>query len=347
MSSQKISKRSIIGIIVGIIVLLGVGVGFWAYRLLYAPDFDIQKTTYVFVDDSKNFEDLCRQLVDSAHMKRTGDFKMVAQQLKYPENMKTGRYAVEPGMSHIELLKQLRRGQQTAVRITFNNIRFIDDLADRLDDQLMFSKEDILTYLRDPEYLKTIGFTPETVSAMFIPNTYEVYWNISPERFIQRMKKEYDTFWTDARKQKASQIGLTPIEVAILASIVEEETAVPDEYPVVAGLYINRLHKGMLLQADPTLKFAAGDFGLKRILNIHKEIDSSYNTYIYTGLPPGPLRMPSVRSMEAVLNYTNHNYIYMCAKEDFSGRHNFAVTLAEHNRNANKYRAELNRRGIR
>lgn len=347
MGLQKISRRSLIGILVGILLLISAGAAFWGYRFLYAPDFDIPQTVYVYVDTTKDFDDLCRQLTDSANCERIGTFKLLAEKLKYPENMKVGRYAVDPGMNHLDLVRRLRSGHQTPTRVTFNNIRFIDDLAERLDNQLMFSKDDILVYLKDPSYLKSLGFTPETISAMFIPNTYEVYWNISPERFMERMKKEYDAFWTDNRKQKAEQIGLTPVEVAILASIVEEETAVPDEYPVVAGLYINRLHKGIPLQADPTVKFAVGDFSLKRILYQHLEIDSPYNTYLHAGLPPGPLRMPSVKSMDAVLNYSRHNYIYMCAKEDFSGRHNFAVTLAEHNRNANRYRAELNRRGIR
>ena len=161
------------------------------------------------------------------------------------------------------------------------------------------------------------------------------------------MKREYKSFWTDARLEKAKAINLTPVEVSVLASIVEEETAATDEYPIVAGLYLNRLHRGIPLQADPTVKFAVGDFTLQRILFEHLEIDSPYNTYKYPGLPPGPLRIPTIKGMDSVLNYMKHNYLYMCAKEDFSGGHNFAATLTEHNRNANRYRAELNRRKIR
>lgn len=182
---------------------------------------------------------------------------------------------------------------------------------------------------------------------MFIPNTYEVYWNTSAKNFMNRMKKEYDRFWNDSRKAKAKEIGMSPVEVAILASIVEEETAAYDEYPVVAGLYINRLKRNIPLQADPTVKFAWGDFTLQRILFSHLEIDSPYNTYKHTGLPPGPLRIPSIKGLDAVLNYQKHSYLYMCAKEDLSGRHNFAKTLAEHSRNAKKYQAELNRRKIK
>ena len=267
--------------------------------------------------------------------------------LKYPANMRTGRYAVEPGMNNLTLLNDLRRGHQVATRITFNNIRFKKDLAERLSEQLMIGEDELFHLLTDSAYCDSLGFTTETINTLFIPNTYEVYWNISADKLMQRMKREYTNFWTDARLAKAKAIGLTPAEVSILASIVEEETAAVDEYPIVAGLYLNRLHRGIPLQADPTVKFAIGDFSLQRILFEHLEVDSPYNTYKHTGLPPGPLRIPTIKGLDAVLNYMQHNYLYMCAKEDFSGRHNFAATLAEHNRNANRYRAELNRRKIR
>ena len=267
--------------------------------------------------------------------------------LDYPENMRTGRYAVHPGMSNLALLNDLRRGHQVATQVTFNNIRLKEELAERIDRQLMLSKADLLYLLNDSVYCDSLGFTVETILTLFLPNTYEVYWNLSARRFMSRMKREYDAFWNAKRLEKARNAGLTPVEVSILASIVEEETAVPDEYPVVAGLYINRLRAGIPLQADPTVKFAVGDFSLRRILFEHLEVDSPYNTYKHTGLPPGPLRIPSIESLEGVLNYARHRYFYMCAKEDLSGRHNFAKTLAEHNRNAHRYQSELNRRKIR
>lgn len=198
--------------------------------------------------------------------------------------MKTGRYAVSPGMSNLELLNDLRRGHQVATRLTFNNIRFKDDLVERLDEQLMLDKDDLLVLLNDSAYCDSLGFTTETILSMFIPNTYEVYWNIPAEKLMQRMNREYKAFWTEARLEKAKAIDLTPAEVAILASIVEEETAAADEYPIVAGLYLNRLHRGIPLQADPTVKFAVGDFTLQRILFEHLEIDSPYNTYKYAGV---------------------------------------------------------------
>lgn len=326
------------------VVLAVVGVA--GYRLLWVPNFEVSHTVYVYVDEQKDFEALCRQLEDSAGCQSTGSFKRLAGWLNYPSHMHTGRYAVLPGMSNRALLDDLRRGHQVPVRLTFNNVRLKTDLAERLERQLMLSGDDLLRLLDDSAYCASLGFTPETILTLFIPNTYEVYWNLSAEKLMQRMKREYDAFWTPARLSKAKEIGLTPVEVAVLASIVEEETAAADEYPVVAGLYINRLRRGIPLQADPTVKFAVGDFTLRRILFEHLEVDSPYNTYKHAGLPPGPLRVPSTRSIDAVLNYMKHNYLYMCAKEDFSGRHNFARTLAEHNRNARRYQAELNRRGI-
>lgn len=333
--------------LVAVFFLLIGGIGFWAYRLAWAPNFHPKGTVYVYVDEKKDFEDLCRQLRDSAGCKNLGGFERLSGWLRYPSEMRTGRYAVKPGMSSLALLNDLRRGHQVASRITFNNIRFKKDLAERVGEQLMFGKDELLTLLNDSAYCDSLGFTPETIDALFIPNTYEIYWNTSADKFLRRMKREYDAFWIPERLKKAQDIGFTPIEVSILASIVEEETAAGDEYPIVAGLYINRLHAGIPLQADPTVKFAVGDFSLRRILFEHLEVDSPYNTYKHAGLPPGPLRVPSVKGLNSVLNHTKHKYLYMCAKEDFSGRHNFAVTLAEHNRNANRYRAELNRRQIR
>ncbi|MDF9828886.1 endolytic transglycosylase MltG [Parabacteroides sp. PF5-6] len=342
---SKRQKRDIGVLIIVLLIVASIVVS--VVRAFQASRFHPEETTYIYIEKETEFEEFVNFLKDSVAANEVGLFAAMAMALDYPENMKTGRYAVTPGMSSWELVNILRKGQQTPTRITFNNVRFLDDLARRLDEQLMLTADDILTRLSDPAYCDSLGFTTETIRAMFIPNTYEIYWNISPDRLIERMKKEYDTFWNENRRAKAKAIGLSPVEVAVLASIVEEETAVAEEFPIVAGLYINRLHRGMLLQADPTVKYAVGDFALQRILYAHLEIDSPYNTYIYAGLPPGPLRIPSIQGLNAVLNYTKHNYLYMVAKEDFSGRHNFATTLTEHNRNANRYRTELNRRNIR
>lgn len=320
--------------------------GFWCYRTIWSSNFHIAKPVYIYIDEQKDWNKLCQQLCDSAGCLHINNFKILAGWMHYTDHLRTGRYEVRPGMSNIELIRALRSGQQSAIRFTFNSMRTIEEFAEKADQQLMLDGDQILHYLNDSLWCDSIGFDNQTIIAMLIPNTYELYWNISPEAFMQRMKKEYDAFWNESRRAKATEIGLTPIEVSTLASIVEEESAVVDEYPIIAGLYINRLKRGMPLQADPTVKYASGNFALQRILNIHLEIDSPYNTYKHEGLPPGPIRIPSTQGLNAVLNYRQHNYLYMCAKEDFSGRHNFAATLSEHNRNADRYRAELNKRKI-
>lgn len=346
MTKTKSSKRTILIILLVLFTLFLAGGGISAY-FLFLPNFDAQKTTYIYIYPDKDFDNLCLQLQDSADCKHINTFKQVAQLMKYPEAMKTGRYAIEPGMNNLDLIKRLKRGNQEPIRITFNNMRVREDLISRLSEQLMIDDNELEVLMNDVSYCESFGFTPQTIKIMFIPNTYEVYWNISADNLMKRMKREYDAFWTESRRNKANRIGISTIEVATLASIVEEESAMSDEYPVIAGLYINRLHKGIPLQADPTVKYALGDFALQRVLNEHLKVESPYNTYLNSGLPPGPIRIPSITGMDAVLNYKKHNYLYMCAKEDFSGRHNFAVTLAEHNRNANRYRAALNQRGIR
>jgi len=322
-----------------------------AYLILYYPNFNTEEGAgkkYIYIYDGDwDFGDLCQQISDSAGCCNISSFRMLASLRKYPENIKAGRYAIEPNMGNYELVKRLRSGSQAPVKLTFNNIRLLDDLADRIASQLMLTPADLLDRLTDPQLCESLGFTTQTIALMFIPNTYEVWWNISADNLIKRMKREYDAFWTLGRRKLATEIDLTPVEVSILASIVEEETSALDEYPVVAGLYINRMRRGMKLQADPTVKFAVGDFSLQRILNKHLEVDSPYNTYIYEGLPPGPVRIPSPASINAVLNPAQHKFLYMCAKEDFSGRHRFAVSLSDHNRNAEKYRKALNLNGIK
>ncbi|MDR0994786.1 MAG: endolytic transglycosylase MltG [Tannerella sp.] len=346
---MKIRHKWKTALIAGLAFLLLVlaGLAVWSYRLLYAPSFKNDKTVYVYIDRQTDFDALCRQLSDSAHCRDLTGFKLLAHKSKYPAQMHTGRYAVTPGMSDLALLRRLRSGEQAPVRLTFNNIRLLDELAGRLSEQLMLSKEDLTTRFNDPKTCADLGFNPQTLPAMFIPNTYEVYWDISPDQLLRRMKHEFDAFWTPARRMQAKAVGLDPVGIATLASIIEEESAAVDEYPLIAGLYLNRLRLGIPLQSDPTVKFAVGDFSLRRILAVHLRVDSPYNTYMYAGLPPGPIRIPSIRAIEAVLNYQPSHYLYMCAKEDFSGRHNFATTLAEHQRNAERYHAALNRLHIR
>ena len=233
------------------------------------------------------------------------------------------------------------------VMLTIPTVRTTPDLVARLAQKLDADSAQLMAVFGDSLLIDSLGFNAQTLPAMFIPNSYEVFQWISPKKLIIRLKMEYDAFWTPERVAQAKKQGLTPVEVMTLASIVEQETACNAEKPTIAGLYLNRLKKGMLLQADPTVKYAVGDFALKRVLNRHLKCDNPYNTYIYEGLPPGPICIPSLASINAVLKPKTHNYIYMCAKEDFSGTHNFAVTQAEHNVNARKYAEALNKAGIR
>jgi UPF0755 protein len=341
----KALKRGL-KVLVYLMLAAAIGGG-WAYYKVHAAAVEIEEPATVYVEEGTDFPTLLAQLQSAAQLKDKLLFDRLARQMKYPENIKSGRYEIRPGMSYLEIIRMLRSGRQTPCKLTFNNIRLKTDLAERIGQQMMFSPADLLSRLNDPAVARSFGLDTETILTLFIPNTYEIYWNTPVDRFLERMKKEHDRFWTAERLSKARALHLSPAEVGILASIVEEETAARQEYPIVAGLYINRLKKNMLLQADPTVKFAVGDVTLKRILNAHLRIDSPYNTYRHLGLPPGPIRIPSIPALDGVLNYNKHNYLYMCAKEDFSGTHNFAVTLGEHNRNAERYRNALNRLNIK
>lgn len=274
-------------------------------------------------------------------------FGFLAKRKDYRENVKPGRYEIEPNSGNNEILSKLKAGKQDAVRLTFNNVRTKDDLVRKIGSKLDFDSQVLLQKLNDEAEVEKLGFTKETVMNMFLPDTYFVYWTITPDEFLERMKTEYTKFWNQERLAKAQSINLSPNQVGTLASIVQSETNKKDEMPTVAGVYVNRLAVGMPLQADPTVKFAVGDFSLKRILHKHLAVESPYNTYKNTGLPPGPIAMPERVALDAVLNYQRHNYTYFSAKEDFSGYHNFAENFREHLLNAGKYQAALNQRGIK
>lgn len=256
-----------------------------------------------------------------------------------------GAYKVSPGQSALSISRRVALGRQTPVDVRFNGTRTIDQLARRIASQLQCTPEEFIEAC--DEVLPDSGFNRAAYPAAFIPDSYEFYWSAAPRNVVRRLLDYRNRFWNKERRAKASALGLTPVQVATLASIVEEETAKADEKPKVARLYLNRLNKGIKLQADPTVKFASGDFALRRITGKHLAVESPYNTYKVAGLPPGPIRVPAGDTIDAVLNAPAHNYIYMCAKEDFSGYHNFASDYATHLANARRYQAELNRRGIR
>lgn len=275
-------------------------------------------------------------------------FRFLSRFLNYQDEVKPGRYIIKPKSSNAEVIDKLKEGKQDPVKLTFNNIRLKKDLVNRIGPKFAFGEQQLSDALNNPEITHKYGLDTNTIISMFLPNTYDIYWTTSTEKFLDRMHSEYKKFWNESRLAKAEEIGLTPVQVAVLASIVEEEQGrKPDERPKVAGLYINRLRANMPLQADPTVKYALQDFGIKRILLGHLTIDSPYNTYKYTGLPPGPIRIADLKSVDAVLNYEKHDYIYMCAKADLSGYHAFSNNYNEHLKNARLYQMELNKLNIK
>ncbi len=327
--------------------IFAVGIGY-VYFLFFKPNVltGDEKFTYLYVYDSDTKKDVFDQLKQQSTVKHPSSLLQVSSLLKY-EKIRSGRYKVENKMNNLEIIRMLRSGNQTALQLKINNIRTKENLAAKLSQQLMADSLEFISLLSDSAYQATFGLNPETALTLFLPNSYEVYWNIQPEKLFDRMAKEYQKFWNEERRKKAAAIPLSETEVGILASIVDAESNASNEKPIIAGLYINRLEKGIPLQADPTVIFAANDFTIRRVLNAHTKIDSPYNTYKYKGLPPGPIRIASIDGIDAVLNYSKHNYIFMCAKETLNGEHNFAVTWQEHLQNARKYQNALNERGIR
>ncbi len=342
MTFPKVGKFIIIFFALAFIV---VGIRAWQlYQYIFQEN--VKSNYILYIPKDATFAQVTDSLTIHNILISEKAFNWVSKKKNYREAIKPGRYLLEKGMNTNQIVNVLRSGIQEPVNLTFNNVRFKEDLAGKVSKYIWADSLSILNLFSNDKLIVEYGFTPETFRTMFIPNTYQFYWTTSAKEFAQRMKKEYDKFWTEKRKEKAKQIGLSPQEVIILASIVESETVKPDEMKRIAGLYLNRLKRGILLQADPTVKYAVGDYSIKRVLNKHLEIDSPYNTYKYAGLPPGPIMFPEISAIDAVLNYEKHSYIYMCAKEDFSGYHNFAKTLAQHNRNAAKYRAALNKNKI-
>lgn len=345
---KKNPFRAILIIFVVLLIAVAGGAGYLGYQIVYAPNVWTEDTGdhYLYIRNKDSFDDIKNQLYSKGYIIHRKNFELLAEYKKYPENIKPGRYTVKKDMSNNDLVNMLRGGNQEPIKLMFNNIRLKEDLAERIASQINIDEDLFLKNLNDSNYVRNLGFEIETIKSMFIPNTYFVYWNTETEEFINRMKYEYDQFWNEERKQKAAQIDLKPVEVSILSSIVEKETQRNDEKARMAGVYLNRLESGWRLQADPTLIYALGDFDIKRVLNVYKEIDSPYNTYKYTGLPPGPICIPSIASIDAVLNAEKHSYFFFCAKPDYSGYHNFAKTSKQHIKNANAYREFLNKEKI-
>ena len=328
---MKLSKKNIRHIIYCVLAVCIVAAISFVYMLFSGNT--SQKSTVVIAQNS-TYEQVIAEMKRQGALENENSFRLTCKLLFY-KSVKPGKYVFEKGESNFSMVIKLRKGQHFPVKFTFNNVRTKKQLIQKLSNDREFLKN----YRPNGEPLK-----PETVIAIFRPDTYEFYYDITAKEFFEKIYSYYVAFWTEERLAAAKETGLTPMEVCTLASIVEEENHRPKEQPRIAGLYMNRLHKDMLLQADPTVIFAIGDYSIRRVINQHTRYESPYNTYLHKGLPPGPIRLPSTCAIDAVLHYEHHNYLYMCAKEDFSGYHNFAQTYNEHLKNARKYQNALNKR---
>ena len=316
------------------------------YSAFYGKAFDNE--TVVYISSETQYDALIEQLrpsLNSNLQRRAFDF--YAERLDLEKRFRTGRYMFREGESVIRAVRRLVLGEQSPVKLVVGEARTLPQLAGKLASQIEADSATLLSAMRNKQLRKELGFVKDSTIAMFIPNTYEVWWDITPERLLHRIKREYDHFWNDERTAKLKRCGLSKYEAMTLASIVYEEVKIPSEMRMIAGVYINRLRRGIALQACPTVKYAMGDFALKRILHKHLKYRSPFNTYINRGLPPAPICVPSIAAIDAVLNYADHNYLYFCARPELDGRHNFARTLAEHNANSRKYSAAIEKLGVK
>ncbi len=337
-------RRKVITIAIAAIAVTAVGV-FAAYRMLYGSCIDREVTIELAPEES--YEQMCDKI--HASISHDAAFDLYADRISLRTTIKPGIYTLREGMSVIEVARLLKIGSHRVVRLTLNNARTPEALAGKIARRIDADSAAVLRALRDKSLAEELGFSsPETMFSIFLPETYEVYADVEPEDLVRRMKRESDKFWGDERRGTAARnMGLTPMEVMTLASIVHEETNRADEMPRIAGVYLNRLRKGMPLQADPTIKYALGDFSIKRVLLKHLQVESPYNTYLHPGLPPSPIAMPDMAAIESVLNSERHDYYYFCARAELDGYHNFARTLSEHNRNAEAYHRALERLNVK
>ena len=328
----------------GACLLLIIGLLYYYFFSSFSTKENVQ---YVYIDNDDTQDSVFTKLAPIGSTHSITGFRTLVRHSEYGEHIRTGRYAIRPGEGALKVFRHLKNGLQASVSLTIPEARTMDRLAGALAKKLMLDSATIANSFADNAFCNKYGYDTATIAALFIPNTYDMYWNISLDKLMSRMQKEYKTFWNATRAEKAKGMGMTQTEIITMASIIDEETANNSEKPMIAGMYYNRLKTEMPLQADPTIKFAWKDFGLRRIYNKLLYIKSPYNTYKNIGLPPGPIKIASIAGIDAVLNHVNHDYLYMCAKEDFSGTHNFAKTYPEHLQNAAKYSKALNNRGIK
>ena len=316
------------------------------WTVMLKPNISAESPVKIFIPSGADYDTVTDILISKKVLKNESSFFLTSRLKHYDRHVKPGCYVLKKGMGNNTILNILRGGRQTPVRVTFNNVRTLSDLASKVGGQIEADSLDIISFLNDPRNYASDGYTRENIISVFIPDSYDIYWTTTVEGFYKRMLSESHSFWNPSRIEKAEALNLTPVEVSTIASIIDDEVRMNDEKPRIAGVYLNRLRIGMPLQACPTIKFALNDFTIRRVLDQHLTVESPYNTYKYKGLPPGPVRCPTKSGIDAVLNAEKHEYLFFAAKADFSGYHNFSRTLAEHNRYASEYHRELNKRKI-
>lgn len=341
-------KWLLIVVTVMIVVMAGVLTGgIWVYSTVSRGNFNLEngEKRSVYVRTGDDVEAIVERMTEQGVVVNPNYLRLAARVLRMDEGgLKAGHYVVSGGESSMALMQRIRRGEQTPVKIVINSVRTPEQFAAKVSRQLMMDSAAVMGFVKDREKMASVGFEPEELFVLVVSNTYEVWWTITVEGLMKRLKSEHEKFWgREERDARAEMAGLTRGEVVTLASIVDEETAYGGEKRRIAGLYLNRLRCGMLLQSDPTVKFALGDFELTQVLYSHLSTDSPYNTYRYAGLPPGPIRLPDVATIDAVLHAEEHDYLYMCADAEMNGTHRFAKTLGQHNVYAREYHAALRR----
>ena len=343
-----IKKILLIVAVMGLLIFGGFA--YYVYGAMFKPNTAFEnEIAYIYVPSNASYSEVREQL--KPLLKDLNSFDAVAERKKYTTNIKPGKFPIKKGMNNNDIINSIR-SNNIPILVSFNNQENLKNLAGRISQQIETDSVSLYNTMTDSAFLDASGFSERTALGMYIPNSYEFFWNTSSQEFCERMLKEYNRFWNDSRNSKAQAIGLSRDEVMTLASIVYEESKKPEEQPRVAGVYVNRLRIGMPLQADPTIKFAAYHLPkyqntvIRRVLNEHKEIESPYNTYKYAGLPPGLITMPDISAIDAVLNYEKHNYLYFAADPKRLGYHKFAKTLAQHNVNAREYQRYLSSQGI-
>lgn len=358
MSAKKVSKtkkppksgfkKKVLWALIGLLVIGAVSAAWVAYKGIFSGNVYLGDKSYQFfyVHTGDDFEDVIYNLKKEGILREESTFKWLAMQKGYPKKIRPGKYRITRGMNNNKLVNMLRAGLQEPVRLVITQARTLPELCGRIGGVLECDSLDLLNKMQDENFLKTYGLNRKNALAFFLPDTYEFYWNTSADEFLKKMGGYFNAFWNPDRLSKAEALRLSRGEVATLASIVQQESNYKPERPAIAGVYLNRIRKGMPLQADPTVVFAVGDFTIRRVLKEHLSYDSPYNTYLYRGLPPGPITLPSKDAIDAVLKAEKHPYLYFCAKADFSGRHVFAANLTEHGRNAARFRKALNARKI-